>query len=855
MLPGSVEPTVFITALFEKTGHYPDTFTARIPPDGLKFTDGRSEDPGVVSEVDRKAQPVSVFFEQFPEESGDNPIGAPDGPTPVIGLNILDYADDGGTDARLDRIDVLFENTGDSFTTTDLNPLANEDTSGVSIWKDNSDHPDNKEGVFQPEVDERIPLRLGGDSACDGDTQYSCKGAPRGDFQDGFRVLLRVDHSATLEATVPADDSDSAAGSDYFLVVHTSSQGDNGDAFRTSLGNPEIQDGPNPQISFIPESEAPNPTLPDDHFASIFATGDTSAANRFFGQRFEINTITALEINSLFSDPGQINSGGDPKGLLGIRASDGEDGDQTIEKIRVTFDDVMDFDTTDLRPLSSGDESGVQLYRDDGDDIFSSEDDSLISLVDPEWTEFSDTFTVDLIPDETVEVPDSGSVNDFYVAVRASDSLELDDQFRASIRGGDIQFNIEDSGEDVSETTPIITASLPILINKRTESPYENIQNPGDRFDVLGINAADQGNDEYLDSVRINFDDINQSDFQKTDLMDLTSDTESGVALYRDTNKNGTFEPEEDLFLQPDNTPSFDNNNNVVLEFKNNDTQDTSIPENLDDHDEFFVILRASESMQHGDDFVAEIPSGAVETTNYSSGAGDRTDPIVLGSANINSVTFSDTDLMNDQVSATVQANNQDTVEIRLAQDEDVHDLPPSQFERVEVREPDQPGGNQYSFNDLSVRVSSDTIGLVARGFNDTGPTDFSDREIVRRRELAGIRLEGRDNVGLANALAADEDFGVVVFGKKGGSNTNTSDPAFAPPEESLKIIPPRGESATMKVFNLDQQMVFERRGMPGESIKWKGQGLGVDVVNNGAYVVKVKSGSEEKSFPVMVVK
>lgn len=864
MLPGSINETLYLTALVDRTGNYPDTFTASIRTQRLEFTDGRGVEPpgGLSFESEWEVQPVSVFFEQFPEESGTNQIGAPSGPTSVIGLNTLDYADGGGTEARLDRIDVLFENNGDSFTLTDLNPLANADTSGVSLWKDNSSHSRNKEGVFQPNIDQRIPLRLHPDRDCeDFPNLYSCKGAPRGDYQEGFRVLLRVDHTdTTVSATVPAHDSDTFAGSDFFIVVNTSSQADNSNAFRATIGNPEIQDGSIPRISFLPEGAFPNPTVPSDHFVSIFGSGDNFATNRFYSQEFVVNTITSLEIDdSLLPSNAQISAGGKPKGLLGISASDGSEGDQTLEQITVTFESVTNFDTEDLRPLRTDHRSGVLLYRDDGDGVFSPATDDVVPLSNPSWETFSETGTVDLIPNEGLEVPDSSGINDFYIAVRASDSIGLGNQFRAAIKGGDIEFSMEKSGNNIAGTTPIVTASLPILVNDRTTSPYEKIKNPGERFDVLGINAADTGskNEEYLNSVRINFEDVHQSNFQRTDFMKLSADTGSGVGLWRDLDDNGSFDPEEDGFLIPDKTPGFNSGNEVLLEFSENE-QDTSIPDSLDNQDDFFVVIRPSASMNHGDDFEAEIPSEGVQTTNYSNGSGGRTQTIVRGSANIASLTFTDTDLMNDQVSATVQADHQDTVEIRRGVDEDVQELSLSEYERIGWREPDQPGGNQFTFDDLSVPVSADTIGLVARGFNDTGATNFSAPELFHRRDLAGINLEDRENMDLADALAADEDFGVVVFGNKGGSNSNPSDPAFDPSSgESLKVIPPETGTVTMEVFDINQNMIFrDRTGVPGETLEWKGRGMDIGgYVNNGAYIVKVKSGTEEKTFPVMVVK
>ncbi|MFB6344882.1 MAG: T9SS type A sorting domain-containing protein, partial [bacterium] len=109
------------------------------------------------------------------------------------------------------------------------------------------------------------------------------------------------------------------------------------------------------------------------------------------------------------------------------------------------------------------------------------------------------------------------------------------------------------------------------------------------------------------------------------------------------------------------------------------------------------------------------------------------------------------------------------------------------------------------------------------------------------------------------DAMAADENFGITVFGDKGSSssNTNSSDPAFDPSNgESLKIIPPVDSVATIKVYNMDQELIFETSSRaPGRPAEWDGSSFNTSIVNNGVYVVKVRSGSEVKTFPVVVLK
>lgn len=861
---GDVNPTFYVSALLDKTSNFPDSFVATVRLGDVQFSQGNSvADGDTLGSINQSnnmqplrptiqthtnsetfaAQTVSLFYEQL--TTNDQDIGAPSDPTPVIGLNALDHEDDGAPAARLSLIDIRFENGDTAFRASDLNDLSNTDRSGVAIYKDDNDDPKNKVGVFQANIDDRLPIN----------TSLSTKSLSTGNASDAPQVRLKIDSGGT----VPANDTGDSIGSDFFVVVRTSDQADNLDQFQAALGNPAIDDGIELRVEFARPTAAA-PTV-------IFGKGDAAATDRFYSDLVNINTITGLAINSITGSNPKVSSNGERLELFGINVTDGNNGDQSLEQIRTTFNFNSSSDTSDIRALREDKASGVALYRNNGDGEFDMKTDEFISISNPNWKTYSGTATVNLTPDTNTSIPDiNDSVDDFFVVMRASRTIDINDSFTVSIRGGDIRFSVEDSPENKSETTPVISASLPILLEKLTDSPRQSISDDNTPLAVMGINSSDGGGfDENFEGITVNLNDVNTSNFSITDLQDLSSDTTSGVAIWRDANGDGQFDETDDTFLTPDVDPTF-SSGSINFSFTNNTTDDTSIPNTLDNKNDFFVVLKNSSTIQHADDFNVRIPAAGVETTLFESGSGLTTNTIVFGSANSKKPVISDTDLINDKLTVVVSIANQDTVALRMATDEDAADTPLSHlsYDVVQTSRPDKAGSRFYTFKNVPVSISVDTIGLAARGFNDTGPSKFSNRAYLTRDELVGIDLTGFGrpagaDLSKADAMAADQEFGIAVFGDKGpnSSNDNPSDPVFDPSSgETLKIIPPVDSTVTLEVYNMQQERVFRTTtSTPGQVAEWDGSGQFVSTVNNGVYIVKVKSGSEVKSFPVVVLK
>jgi hypothetical protein len=864
--------TIYVAGLMSLTGNRPDTFIANIRLGDIEFDRGVSTpDPDVTTfspavqppradtEISPRTTAGAMTAQQVTAEfshltSDNQQVGAPSGPTPIIGINARDHADHAGqSEGYLGRVELTFEEQSDTnnFTASDLKPLSNDRESGIAIFRDDDDDPDNSNGQFDPQIDNLVPIDL--------DNVETQKSAPTGLGTETPLVRLILDlASDTMPYRVPPnDESPEHEGPDFFITVNISDNADNLDSFKAVIGNPAIDDFVFPRISFY---DGPPVTLLNA-ISEFFPQRDASAADRFYSDRVEVNTITSFNINPLAVSGPTVDVSGQRIKLFGLSVADGSNGDQTLDEVITTFNwsdtGANRSDSTHIRELTDDDRSGLALYRDNGDGEFNYETDQFINVVNPTWTDYSETSTVSLVTDTTVEIPNSdvGGLDDFYVVARASSQIDIGDTFSASIRGGDVRFSVENSPQDEAGTTPVITASLPILINNRVEAPLEQYDRPNVPIDMLGINTADLGpNDENLNSVTVELDGI--GNLNRSWLRELSRNENSGIGIWKDANDNGSFEPSQDNFLVPDYKPSYNSQDEVELSFVNS-SQDTSIPDTFDGQDDFFVVIRLSDKISHGNDLRVRIPSEGIETTQFTSSGVGQSNPIVFGSGNVALPTFTDTELVSDQLRVELVVSNQDTVALHLALGNQVDALTPSQYEKVRTLQPNQPDGNVYSANDINVDISSETIGLVARAFNDTGPTAYTDPEIVLRRSIAGINLEGRNNAALADALAASEDFGIVVFGQKGGSNANPSDPAFDPTNgETLKVIPPQNQTVTMEVFNLEQQRVFRTStSVPGVPAEWRGQGLDVNVVNNGVYIVRVTSGSKEKTFPVMVVK
>jgi hypothetical protein len=173
----------------------------------------------------------------------------------------------------------------------------------------------------------------------------------------------------------------------------------------------------------------------------------------------------------------------------------------------------------------------------------------------------------------------------------------------------------------------------------------------------------------------------------------------------------------------------------------------------------------------------------------------------------------------------------------------------------VASRSVDVPEENIFTFENIGVPLSADTVMIYAQGEDKYRELSLhSDPVEFKRQYIAGVKIDNGEEK--ADAIAAEADFGIVFFGSKNSGNQNTEDPAFDPSSgETLRVTPPETGSAQMTVYSVDGQKVFDVSGAQAQTIEWDGRTNSGDMVKNGVYIVNVHSGSKVKSFPVMVVK
>ncbi|MFB6356219.1 MAG: hypothetical protein ABEJ65_06860, partial [bacterium] len=402
LLSSSIQPTHWLLFLTDDSALDNDTFVAEIPLGGLHFDQGNSvDDTGPTSTTGELNSPIQTVVapDSHSVQSGTRPqvlktkfsdltnsgqkIGAPSDPSPVFGINAVDdsnksprsYRDD----AILKEINMHFEEGGSNFTADDLNPLNNTDTSGIAVYMDNDEHPENNNGVFDPEIDRRLQL----------DLTNSSKSAPGGTDDPFARIELTGIGGETGAVTdspdtpdVPATDTGDSEGIDFFVVVNTSDQADNSDQFRVTLGDRVIEDGIDPHVEYVEKGNMSNVV------DRIFHTEDKSNANRFYTHTITINTLTALSVNDLTNPNESIDVVSPPKGVLAFNGSDGTGGDQTFDKATLTFDFTNSTDTGDIAELTATEQSGASVYKDDGDGVFEANEDEFLPILDPSWEVF-----------------------------------------------------------------------------------------------------------------------------------------------------------------------------------------------------------------------------------------------------------------------------------------------------------------------------------------------------------------------------------------------------------------------------------------------------------------------------------
>jgi hypothetical protein len=186
------------------------------------------------------------------------------------------------------------------------------------------------------------------------------------------------------------------------------------------------------------------------------------------------------------SAPGSFNTAQSAmSAMIGIDLADGVSSNgATLDGLTLEFVSVGTFNAnTDLRTMkANSDDSGVLLYRDNGDGVFNPADDVRVPLSSaPGWSgtgSTSNPYTVTLVPSSANTVNETSLDNyyDFFVVVQpsatANDSQERDfststigDRFNLSIPTGGIIFSAGTNGRAIQTQSVMIDTKSPEILS------------------------------------------------------------------------------------------------------------------------------------------------------------------------------------------------------------------------------------------------------------------------------------------------------------------------------------------------------------------------------------------------------
>lgn len=418
------------------------------------------------------------------------------------------------------------------FTADDLRPLADQseyNEAGVQLFRDRYDGTVSDNGYFDdpdlklansgaanildPQDFDPAFDNQGGDSPVEVfSIQSEAPGYmwlhryPLADHNgDGLFDIQLVIHPFRPDPTapntsmpVPEHDQNENAGYDYFLVLKTSSTIAQYDDFQVVIDADSLPAGTQvinvmggvenaySGISFLDGWDVP--------IYEQVATGDGETIS--FSATLSSPPIVAGSVGVLVDGAGVASDDGN--GVIYQGLPDG--GSVSIGAVDYVGGDIS-FNL--LTPPSSGSAVVVRYVSSSGD----SSDMNSSSVTDPIWAHYDPNGNFQDEPQE------SGAVTITCFVL---------------------------SQPDFRDSPGLDATSFPIGTSIQPGSPYA----------VIAINLEDgYGELETLDSIRVWFNDVGEPNFEPSDLMPLTTNELSGVALYRDTNRNGVFDPGTDQYV------------------------------------------------------------------------------------------------------------------------------------------------------------------------------------------------------------------------------------------------------------------------------------------------------------------
>ncbi|MBP7651814.1 VWA domain-containing protein [Candidatus Dependentiae bacterium] len=631
-----------VTILTSKSIDYKDSFYIRIPPGGVVFTNGISNSTPKIhtSDNDLLNHPglsYGVFYQSSVPTvitdfvHNDPYIPQSSKPYPVLGINAKGKNNVGDT-AYFNKIGLYFmSSSGVSWTPDDLLPLDINDPlgSGVLIYQDNDDNPENKNGEWDEGDTLLIPTLATWD-------EYF---GDKGHYSDAI-AYMEFD-----TIPIPWNDtkSDSSDGSDFFVCVRTSSVIDNGHNFYVRLT----------KSAEIEYASTLNPLEPSQFFES--KNGLPDDVWLFNSDVMIVKTLSTIDIQPLTITGQQIDAKSDPLPVFGFNVTDGTAGEEKLLSVKLIVEDDMimgNFNpTSDLMPLSMDATSGVAVYKDNGtiQGVFDTSDE-FVSMGLPEWDTSDSSVTLRFIYGQDIPDNDSGDNTgiDYFIVIRTSTNIKYGSDFICRIPPEGIEFTRNTSNENDDWVTDLITATVPNIFDDITSNPYQTIAAISNPIGVVGMKITDgltDGTDgrSKIAELKVQFSNIGgDNNFTSGDLNNLAKDKNSGVSVWKDMDANGEFNSDYDTIVPLAQTPKWQGagpgDSFVTILFFDTNSAITTIPDTYTGKTtghNFFLVIRSSSNISYNDDFNISIPKYGLQFTSGKSGSHIVTRTIKSNSLNV----------------------------------------------------------------------------------------------------------------------------------------------------------------------------------------------------------------------------
>ncbi len=494
-------------------------------------------------------------------------VPAPSQPTAVTGMSVWD----GGFNSRISEL-VFFvmdavASGGEAIHEVDFNLLANNETSGWAVYRDNDAHPNNNNGVFDPGIDSFVSLVLAGTRYVPIGNQYSS------DLLSGYGaanqpLMIRLQFDPTQAAVaVPRDDVGTNGGDDFFLVLRTSATMTPVDKFRVVVGdiNSTIINTYNGGVTF--ETTTASVVSSDRVYSRGTITRLLPEARAYSGNassntvRSEVISISggiAVNVTNLIVGSKNVFRGLELP-VFGMNAIDTGGGISVVSLLVDVIDSGVtgNFDTrSDLAAFLSNritKNYGLVVFQDNGTTTGSF--DAGDSVIPGNWSVIagpdSATTRFQFVFSPAWDIPDTDvgafAGNDIFVVVQTSDSLLFQDDFSLRIPANAFTFappGVISQPPPVS--TSLLTGGMPTrIVNVDTS---HDLPNNGRRTALFGVMAADTtwqgGGNIFLDRVRLRLDDpTSPGGFPTAILMPLgVGDSSAGISVWIDGNGNRRFD-------------------------------------------------------------------------------------------------------------------------------------------------------------------------------------------------------------------------------------------------------------------------------------------------------------------------